>query len=192
MSVLFFDTETTGFKPGNICQLSYILLDGEEVSSKNMYFKVEYVEPGAENLHGLSVKKLINLSNNLEFKDRFQEIRGDFSRANLLVAHNFSFDLNFIRAEFNRCGHTFKYRDRLCTMYHFTNVCKLPKPRGSGYKWPRLDELNGFLKISRKEIIEKTNEVYDIDNIDYHDARFDTVATYLAYSKGVERNLIKG
>lgn len=27
MKLLFFDTETTGIKPGSICQLSYILID---------------------------------------------------------------------------------------------------------------------------------------------------------------------
>ncbi|MDZ7543527.1 3'-5' exonuclease, partial [Clostridium perfringens] len=27
MKLLFFDTETTSIKPGNICQLSYIVID---------------------------------------------------------------------------------------------------------------------------------------------------------------------
>ena len=27
MKLLFFDTETTSIKPGNICQLSYIIVD---------------------------------------------------------------------------------------------------------------------------------------------------------------------
>lgn len=31
--ILFFDTETTGFKPGNISQLSYIIVDGDNIRS---------------------------------------------------------------------------------------------------------------------------------------------------------------
>lgn len=191
MSILFFDTETTGFRPGSICQLSYIVLQEEEVKSKNMYFKVEYVEPGAERVHGLSVKRLINLSNNLGFKDRFEELREDFSKAELLVAHNFNFDLNFIRSEFQRLGHKFTYKKSLCTMHYFTSICKLAKANGGGYKWPRLDELVNYLGITNKGILEHTNHIFSASGIDYHDARYDTVATYLVYRKGLERDLIK-
>ena len=63
-SMLFFDTETTGLNPGNICQLSYIIVDGDNMESNNYFFKVDYVEPGAQRVHGLSVDKLFKLSNN--------------------------------------------------------------------------------------------------------------------------------
>lgn len=35
--LLFFDTETTGLNPGNICQLSYIIIDNVDVKS-NIFF----------------------------------------------------------------------------------------------------------------------------------------------------------
>ncbi len=52
MKMIFFDTETTGITPGNICQLSYIVVDTgvkpTKTEGKNVFFAVEYVEPEAE------------------------------------------------------------------------------------------------------------------------------------------------
>ena len=45
--VLYFDTETTGLRPGRICQLSYVMRTKESVQAKNMFFSVGYVEPSA-------------------------------------------------------------------------------------------------------------------------------------------------
>ena len=124
---LFFDTETTGFRPGNICQLSYILVDGGDIRSKNFFFSVPYVEPGAQNVHGLSVKKLKVLSNNETFSDKIDLFKDDFHNADLLVGHNISFDLNFIISEYRESGYDFLSNENFCTMKHFTNICKLPK-----------------------------------------------------------------
>ena len=56
--VLYFDTETTGLYPGEICQLSYIMQDKGGVSAKNFYFAVDFVEYGALKVHGLTAEKL--------------------------------------------------------------------------------------------------------------------------------------
>ena len=56
--ILYFDTETTGVRPGQICQLSYIIQDTSGVSAKNFFFSVDYVEQGASAVHGFSVQKL--------------------------------------------------------------------------------------------------------------------------------------
>lgn len=189
--MLFFDTETTGFNPGNICQLSYIIIDGNDIESNNYFFKVDFVESGAQRVHGLSVDKLAKLSNNKTFKDNFSVLRNDFDNANLLVGHNISFDLNFINSEFRRCGHNFSYRDSLCTMRYFTNICKIPKAGGNGYKWPKLEELTRFLNIRDKEIVKVTEDIFNCNNTGYHDARFDTVATYLCYMKALKEGLVR-
>lgn len=191
LRMIFFDTETTGFRPGNICQLSYLLVDGDEVEPKNFFFKVNNVDPGAERVHGLSVRKLAKLSNNKTFQDSFHVLNSDFSNADILIAHNFNFDLNFIRTEFSRCKHDFKYIDSICTMRHFTDICKIPKSNGYGYKWPKLGELTQYLGIKDKEILNATKEIFEISDTGYHDARFDTIATYLSYMKAVEMGLIK-
>ena len=190
--ILFFDTETTGFKPGNICQLSYIILDNEDIKSNNYFFKVPYVEAGAQNIHGLSVEKLIKLSDNMTFKDKIDLLKKDFDNADLLVGHNISFDLNFIISEYRQSGYSFSSRDTFCTMNHFTNICKIPKYNGYGYKWPKLEELTNFLNIKNKDITKATEDIFGCKNIGYHDARFDTAATYLAYMEGLEKGLIGG
>lgn len=190
-SILFFDTETTGFRPGNICQLSYLIINGQDILPNNFYFRVDYVEPGAERIHGLSVDKLASLSNNKSFSHSFSKIKSDFSRVDLLVGHNLNFDLGFIRAEFARCNSDFAYDRGMCTMRYFTNICKIPGSNGRGYKWPRLEELTNFFKISHKEIIRTTESLFNSGNTSYHDARFDTVATYLSYLKAREKGLIR-
>ena len=189
-SMLFFDTETTGFEPGNICQLSYIIIDGKDIKSNNYFFKVDYVEPGAQRVHGLSVEKLFKLSNNKTFKDNFFSLKNDFDNVDLLIGHNISFDLRFIVSEYKRLGHNFNYKNRLCTMKHFTNICKIPKYNGYGYKWPKLEELTSYLNIKNKEIVTTTEDIFESKGIGYHDARFDTVATYLSYMKGLKEGLI--
>lgn len=47
--LLIFDTETTGFSSGNICQLSYLIVDNGKLIPGNYYFKVDYIEPGVQN-----------------------------------------------------------------------------------------------------------------------------------------------
>ena len=46
MKILMFDTETTGLRPGQICQLSYIVIDNStkpyKVYGKNFFFSVDY------------------------------------------------------------------------------------------------------------------------------------------------------
>ncbi len=187
--MLFFDTETTGLHPGNICQLSYIIIDKDDIKSNNYFFKVDYVEHGAEQVHGLSVEKLLKLSNDKSFKDYFFSLKDDFDSADLLIGHNISFDLKFIMSEYKRSGYNFIYNDSLCTMKYFTNTCKIQNSRGYGYKWPKLEELTNFLNINNKEIVKTTEDIFGSAGIGFHDARFDTVATYLSYMKGLKEGL---
>ena len=188
--ILFFDTETSGLNPGSICQLSYLILDGNNIEAKNYFFKVDYVEPGAERIHGLSVEKLCKLSNNRTFNDNLYLLHSDFHNADLLVGHNISFDLKFILAEYRKCGRSFSLRESFCTMRYFTNICKIPHYRGYGYKWPRLEELTQFFNINDTDIRQETESIFDCQDVGYHDARFDTVATYLAYIEGLRRGEI--
>ncbi|HQP49413.1 MAG TPA: 3'-5' exonuclease, partial [Spirochaetota bacterium] len=59
MKKLILDTETTSLYPGNICQLSYILLaDGDAAAGKNFYFSVDTMDWRAQNVHGLSLNML--------------------------------------------------------------------------------------------------------------------------------------
>lgn len=65
----------------------------------------------------------------------------DMENSEYLVAHNMSFDINVLGAEFLRSN--FKSEKKLkkfCTMKESTNFCKIPGFRG--YKWPTLTELH--------------------------------------------------
>ena len=121
---LYFDTETTGLRPGKICQLSYILQDESGAVGKNMFFHVGYVEPSAAAVHGFTAEVLYELSQGRVFADRFGEIAEDFRAADVLIAHNFSFDFMFMSAEFERLGERFTYKNSLCSMKKFTPVCR--------------------------------------------------------------------
>lgn len=189
-SRIFFDTETTGLHPGNICQLSYIKTAGDDLITGNLYFMVDYIEPGAQKVHGLTLDTLRELSGDRRFYDRFGEIKSAFESADVLIAHNINFDLGFMDAEFKRCNSNFEYHDSMCTMRHFTNICKIPNYNSNGYKWPKLEEMIRFFGISQNQIITATQELFNNCNSGFHDARFDVTATYLCFKEAEKLGLL--
>lgn len=184
--IIYLDTETTGLTPGEICQLSYIIQSGDKVTPKNFFFAVSFMPPEAEAIHGFSLSLLAVLSNGKTFKDCAKEIAEDFSSADLIVAHNVSFDFSFLRVEFERANIPFSYKEEFCTMKKFTPLCKLPRKKGVGYKYPRLNELCAYLGITENDINDACLKLYD-GEVGYHDARFDTTAVYLAVNKTIRR-----
>lgn len=180
--ILYFDTETTGLYPGQICQLSYIMQTEEGLSSKNFFFTVDYVEMGAQLVHGFSVQKLKELSNGKKFKDFFPEIKRDFENADLIVSHNTSFDFSFMRKEYERLNEIFYIKNEFCSMKKSTPICKLLRKSGVGYKYPKLQELCGFLEIGNNEILSFSFTAFN-SKCGFHDARFDTSAVFLAVNK---------
>lgn len=182
--IIFLDTETTGLNPGQICQLSYVIQEGKKITPKNFFFSVDYVEYGALAVHGFSKEKLQVLSNGKGFECFVEEIEKDFLSADVLCAHNTAFDFKFLRREFERCRKDFVINDQFCTMKSSVTACKLIRPNSGGYKYPKLNELCAFLGITDFEIQKNVNEIYGA-SAGYHDARFDTIALYLAFNKGI-------
>lgn len=187
---IFFDTETTGLMPGNICQLTYVIAEGKNVIGKNFFFEVDAVEPGAQKVHGFSVEKLKELSGGKRFKDHSAEVLKDFQSADFLIAHNIQFDMRFIKTELRRENKEFDPDNLFCTMEHFTNYCKLPRKFGSGYKWPKLEELSPILGIKPKEVNDLTAHIFKSKDVTSHDARRDVAETYLCWLTGLEKGLI--
>ena len=66
--IIIFDTETTGLFPGQICQLSYIMIDEKERRTKNFYFTVEHMEDSATAVNHLTVESLYSLSKGRLFR----------------------------------------------------------------------------------------------------------------------------
>ena len=183
--ILYFDTETTGLKPGQICQLSYIMQDCFGEISKNYFFTVDSVEYSAYLVHGFSVQKLYYLSSGKRFSDFITEIAYDFASADLIVAHNIDFDLSFMRAEFERAGVNLKYKNAVCSMKTAVPVCKLPRSRGVGYKYPKLGELYNHFAVSDCDIVEQELNLF-AESTSAHDARYDTTALCLCFKKAIE------
>ena len=181
--VLYFDTETTGLYPGEICQLSYVMQDKGGVSAKNFYFSVDFVEYGALAVHGLTAEKLNELSGGKWFACFADEIEKDFLAADMVAAHNAAFDLSFLSAEFRRAGKDLYVQNTFCTMKKFTPVCKIAG-RFRGYKHPKLSELCAFMGITERDISEQAQRLFGACGA-YHDARFDAAAVYLAVNRGL-------
>ncbi|MBE7081418.1 MAG: 3'-5' exonuclease [Clostridiales bacterium] len=190
MMILFFDTETTGLYPGQICQLSYIMQTKEGIKSKNFFFSVDYVEPSALAVHGFSVQKLKDLSLGRKFSFFFEEIYKDFEKADLICAHNTNFDFSFMRKEYERLNETFYIKNEFCSMKKSTPICKLPRKNGVGYKYPKLSELCEHVGITDLEISNQVCSLFGT-NSSFHDARFDTSALYLAVNKCIQLGYFK-
>ncbi|MBO4573149.1 MAG: 3'-5' exonuclease [Clostridia bacterium] len=181
--ILYFDTETTGLYPGRIIQLAYILDDGENAVGKNFYFAVDYIEPSATAVHGITVEKLRVLSGGKTFSDHQDEIFDDFLNADLIVAHNAKFDIGFMIAEFKYLDRVFRYNGEFDTMKFFTPIMKLPRHTTAAYKYPKLSELTEFAEVYSYDVSVATNKIFGGLSLGYHEAVFDVTAMYLAVQK---------
>ena len=178
--IIYFDTETTGLVPGRIIQLSYILQNEGGTKGKNFYFYVDYVEPAAQAVHGISIEMLEKLSCGKMFSDYIDEICEDFETADIIVGHNIGFDIAFMIAEFKGADRQFRYREQFDTMKYFTPVMKLPRKSGRGYKYPKLIEICDYAKIFPYDVSKKTMEIFGKNGLGAHNAAYDTTMTYLA------------
>ncbi|HEY5588052.1 MAG TPA: 3'-5' exonuclease, partial [Candidatus Paceibacterota bacterium] len=71
---------------------------------------------------------------------------------------------------------------------YYKDICKLYSARG-GYKNPKLSETIKFLKLNETNINLKSNQYFG-DTANFHDARFDTTATYLLVTEGIKKGFI--
>lgn len=157
--ILFFDTETNGL-PKNwrapmrdldnwprIIQLAYILYedDGTIVEEYCELIKPDGWEIPKEDFwieNGYSTEK--NQAEGVHLIQALAKFLLAYERANLLVAHNISFDFNIVGAELLRNELSASKRlPKFCTMKSTTSLCKLPGPYG--FKWPKLMELHKHL-----------------------------------------------
>ena len=186
MNMIFFDTETTGLRPGNICQLSYILVDTSvkptKTIGKNFFFAVDYIEPSAEKVHGFTAETLYKLSNGMNFKDHLDDFLDDFQNADILIGHNVNFDIKFLSSEFKNCNEMLNIKHTFCTMNYYKNIYNKCKA-------PRLEEVVKFLHI-QNSYINAVSKKYFYGTGNFHDARFDTTATYLLVTEGIKKGYI--
>lgn len=192
MKLLFFDTETTSIKPGSICQLSYITVDADVkpqvTTGKNFFFTVDEMDPSAEEVHGFSLEKLYDLSNGQYFEDLVLDFIQDFEDADFLIGHNVNFDIRFLKHELSMLCKDIYPKNIFCTMAYYKDICRIPKANGD-IKNPKLAEVIDFLNITQKQISETAERLFEGSG-NYHDARFDTAATYLTVIEGLKKGYL--
>jgi len=172
---LFFDTETTGL-PRNwkapitdsnnwprLVQIAWLIfdLDGNRLDAQEFIIKPEgYIIPAdASRVHGITTS--IAQNKGVDLINVLNAFNQEIDRANILVAHNISFDSKIIGAEmFRKNIYTnFNNKKSICTMEVSTNFCKIPS--NYGYKWPKLSELHTIL--FGKDFEEAHNAIIDIE-----------------------------
>jgi DNA polymerase-3 subunit epsilon len=192
MKLLIFDTETTSLKPGHICQLSYITIDASTkpqiTRGNNIFFTVDEMDPAAEAIHGFSLEKLYEISGGMYFEDLYEDFIKDFEEADYVIGHNVNFDIRFLKSELEGLGIDFSPKQTFCTMQYYNKICAIKKANGD-LKNPKLEEVIKFLKITKNQIASKADELFQGSG-DYHDARFDTTATYLLIIEGLKQGFI--
>lgn len=192
MKLIVFDTEATDLTPGQICQLSYLMIENGKVRGKNMFFAVDDMSDGSQEVHGMSIEDLDELSGGERFEDRVDEIFADFQWADMLIGHNVAADDRYIRVEFERTGRKLPKKKTFCTMNYFTSVTNLKRKVNTGRpKPPRLEELWEHYGLE-VDAIAAQSEVWFSGGGKAHDARFDTAATYMCLIEATKKGDIRG
>ena len=154
MTLLFFDTETTGlvdFKAApeadhqpHILQLGCLLTDngGQELTTIDLLIQSPVLcAAEATAVHGITTDMSLEYGvSPLVAAHLFLDL---LNQADRIVAHNLSYDQAIMRSLFSRYGLTehlpsLKDKPGDCTMLLSTSICKIPGPRG--FKWPKLSE----------------------------------------------------
>ena len=178
---MFFDTETSGFKPkkgtaygtqGTAWAVQYgIAVTDDDFNILErvslMVKRPEWgqkISAGAYGTHGISE----DVANQFGVREMLAgHIFHELMQGRRLIAHNLNFDRYFAEGMLNfhfGVDVSKQFDEGLCTMLATTEFCKLPKKRGFGYKWPKLEELHRIL--------------FDGENFaDAHDALADVEAT---------------
>jgi len=153
---LFFDTETTGL-PRNwkapvtdlnnwprMVQLAWLYYDqnGKKIAGGDYIIKPEgyTIPPETSRIHGITTARA--MAEGVSLVSVLQEFYELADEAEVLVAHNMSFDEKILGAELLRkqMQNILDQKKRLCTMHSSTDFCAIKGPYGN--KWPKLSELH--------------------------------------------------
>lgn len=180
-TILFFDTETTGFCTSGpletqpyIVQIGWILAEfnGVECFEKDrgdFLFKPKIAIPEkVSEIHGVTDEMVADKPPFGKYVPEFVKLTKE---ADVLCGHNLKYDLDVLFHEVDRVSEESEKKSAwkaearkkaVDTMLIATPICKLPNPRG-GYKWPKLAELHRHL--------------FEEDFADAHNAMGDITAT---------------
>ncbi|MDY6956843.1 MAG: 3'-5' exonuclease [Pseudomonadota bacterium] len=97
----------------------------------------------ARRIHGVSEQQAQQYGRPI--KEILQRLASDIQSIDelVIIGHNVDFDRKVIGSEFSRYGFNvdiFKF-PFICAMQSATSICRIPRANGSGYKYPKLQEL---------------------------------------------------
>ncbi len=146
--ILIIDIETTGFlkRGGKIVEVGIVELDLENGEKKILFDEVCWekgitkeecdaswiVENSTLTTEDIKTSKSLNFH-----RKEIQGILLDYPLG--ATAFNNAFDFGFLKDR----GFVFS-RELDCPMKLSTDICKIPSPRGRGYKWPKVQEAYDF------------------------------------------------
>ncbi len=171
---VFFDTETTGLPRSwkapvtdlsnwpRLVQIAWESYgsDGEKIGGENFIIKPEgfTIPADAAKVHGIFTKRAEK--EGAPLRDVLRKFYDAANEAEVVVAHNISFDEKIIGAEFLRKNmpNILDSKKKICTMEKSTNLCAIPGKYG--FKWPKLAELHQ--KLFGADFEEAHNAAVDI------------------------------
>lgn len=170
------DVETTGLSPrtNNIIEIGLVKVSGLKIIDTFH----SLVNPGRDIPYYITQLTGINNQDIYEapfFEDIVDEIE-EFIGENILTAHNFPFDISFLKKEFRYCGKNKPDNPNLCTL-------KLARRLYPHLKSKSLHSLSKYLKLTNKnehralgdaeitahvliKMIKEVNKKHGINNID--------------------------
>lgn len=157
------DTETSGLfdfsKPADaegqprLASLAIIVLDENMalVEERNVFIKPDGWEmnPEAEKVNGLSMA-ILN-EKGIPVAEALASYVELIDAGAVVVAFNAQFDTKMLRGELRRANlpDRFEVTPNICVMRAATQVCKVPKKSGVGFKFPKLAEACAFFGIKQ-------------------------------------------
>jgi DNA polymerase-3 subunit epsilon len=141
--ILVLDIETTGFSPSKnfIVEIGIVSLDLDNGDREILFNQVLWEK-------GITAKevseswivtkgyiKTDEIRNSKPLSSYHTEIQAIFDEYPLgATAYNRKFDNSFLK------DRQFTYKELPCPMLLCVDVCKIPSPRGRGFKWPKVQE----------------------------------------------------
>jgi len=157
---LFFDTETSDMVKWKLpindpsqpwmVQIGAILSDEDMIYAElNLLIQPDgrTIAPGAFGAHGIS-EEMAELAG-VDERYALITFASLYKMADVIVCHNIDFDSKILDIAMDRQDPFIPYNPikkmYFCTMKQSTDMCKIKKNFGDGYKWPKLQELHYFL-----------------------------------------------
>jgi DNA polymerase-3 subunit epsilon len=173
--IIGLDTETTGLdvtKGARLIELAFLSYDLDTRALLDTWvhrFDPECpIEARAQEVHGIAYTDLVGMP---KWGELAHEVSGRMGEADLLIAHNMTFDGPFIASELNRAGCAIPRVPSLCTMEGGRWAC-------ADGKLPKLGELCFALGVT-------------YDTAKAHGAAYDVSVMMECFFKGLDRGFYK-